>query len=412
MFDRFRKFTAQQQIAIVAVAAAAICILCIGVWYAFLRVPYKALFTGLQTNDAATIVAELERRKVPYRLSDDGATIYVPADTAERTRLAVMTEDLPLKGTVGFELFDRSDMGLTDFAQKINYLRALQGELERTIGSLDGVDSVRVHLSLGEDRVFRDDTVPPKASVTVHMRQGLTLSTDSARGIQRLVSASVPNLDAANVVVLDSKGDVVDTASAPQTVPSNDGAQAEELNAIERYYASRLRMAVERAYPLNTITVKVSAATEASTFGQGGDAQQDWSPANRGFPLKIGIASVLALDAAAEDNVRDLAATTVGFDPGKGDSLDFTLSPMAEPPTQASVPQHAEWPRSLPGLGAPNAAVGEEIMAAAALLATVAVAVFLLLFGLRRPRRLSTEQHAELAARLRAALDAGGGNVV
>jgi flagellar basal-body M-ring protein/flagellar hook-basal body protein fliF len=211
VFDRFRALSTFQQIALVAVGIASICVLLGSIWYFALRVPYGVLFSGLRPSDAAAIVSDLDRKKIPYRLADGGATILVPADIADRTRLNVTTDDVPLKGTTGFELFDKSDMGLTDFAQKINYQRALQGELERTIQTLDGVDSARVHLSLGEDRIFRDDQVPPKASVMVRMQKGSTLSISTAQGIQHLVAAAVPNLDAANVVILDEKGRIVES---------------------------------------------------------------------------------------------------------------------------------------------------------------------------------------------------------
>lgn len=218
MFDRFRALSTSQQIALVAVAVTVICLLLLSVWYFVLRVPYSVLFRELRPSDAASIVSDLDRKKIPYRLADGGATVLVPADIADRTRLSVTTEDVPLKGTTGFELFDKSDMGLTDFAQKINYQRALQGELERTIQTLDGVDSVRVHLSLGEDRIFRDDQVPPKASVTVRMQKGSTLSIGTAQGIQHLVAAAVPNLDAANVVILDERGRIVVSPGPQKTV--------------------------------------------------------------------------------------------------------------------------------------------------------------------------------------------------
>ena len=407
MFERFRRLSARQQVVIVVATAVVVFLACVATWYLFLRVPYKALFTGLRANDAATIVAELDRKKVPYQLSDDGGTIYVPEDMAERTRLAVMTEDLPLKGTVGFELFDRSDMGLTDFAQKINYLRALQGELERTIASLDGIDSARVHLSLGEDRVFRDDTIPPKASVTIRMRQGSTLSSDAARGIQRLVAASVPNLDVANVVVLDAMGNIVNTATPQTTIAHSEDAQSEEVHAIEGYYASRLRIVLEKAYPLNTIVVKVTAQSPPA---QGDGAAPDWSPQSRTFALKITILPVLALDGTASENIRTLAASAIGFDASKGDSLVCGVAPSADAGERGGGGNRVQWPHPLQSAGTSIPKVSEETIWAMALAAGAAVLFFFLVRG-RRPRRLSQSQRAALAAQLRAALSKGGGNV-
>src|SRR5215475_15224425 len=111
MFDRFRAFTTRQQIALVA-SAVGLCVAIIGlVWFFMLRTTYRPLFTDVRPTDAATIVADLQRKKIDYRLANGGSTILVPEDLVDGTRLSVMSEDLPLKGTVGFELFNKSDLG-------------------------------------------------------------------------------------------------------------------------------------------------------------------------------------------------------------------------------------------------------------------------------------------------------------
>lgn len=224
--DRFRSLSPGRQVALTAALFGSILLTLIASWYFLLRTEYRPLFTALRAADASVIVADLERRKIPYRLEDDGTTVLVPDDRVDATRLSVMSEDLPLHGTVGFELFNKSDLGLTDFAQRINYQRALQGELARTILALDGVESTRVHIAIGEDRLFREDRVPPKASVTIRMRNGAALPARTAQGIQRLVAAAVPKLDPANVVILDEAGrtvvagDTVAIELAPATVPA------------------------------------------------------------------------------------------------------------------------------------------------------------------------------------------------
>src|SRR5689334_17239302 len=211
LVEGFKASGPQRQLLIVLGAVALLGAVLIGLYLSFFRTTYSPLFTNLRTMDAATIVAELDKKKTPYRLRDGGATILVPSAIVDTTRLSVMSEDLPLKGSVGFELFNKSDMGLTEFAQKINYQRALQGELARTIMTMDAVDAARVHLSLPEPTIFRDDRRTPKASVTVVTRGGKQLSVGTIRGIRRLVAAAVPDLDVANVVILDDAGEVVST---------------------------------------------------------------------------------------------------------------------------------------------------------------------------------------------------------
>src|SRR5205085_1424775 len=209
--------------------------------------------SSLRTMDAATIVAELDKQKVPYRLEQGGTTITVPEDQVDSTRLAVMGQDLPLKGQVGFELFNKSDMGLTDFAQKINYQRALQGELARTIMTVDAVDSARVHLSLSEHGIFRDDRVAAKASVTLVPRPGHRLTVPTVIGIQRLVAAAVPELEASNVVVIDEDGRVIGSE-----LGANEPAESPERQRLESRYERDVRRAIAGIAPVDA-TVSVWA---------------------------------------------------------------------------------------------------------------------------------------------------------
>jgi len=133
---------------------------------------YQVLFSDLDPQDGVAIVAELERMKIPYRLADNGGTVLVDQESVHKTRLKLMGKGINLKGTVGFELFNNSEFGMTEFAQKINYQRAMQGELARTIMSLDEVKHARVHLVVPDQGLLRRGTVKPKASVTLTVRPG------------------------------------------------------------------------------------------------------------------------------------------------------------------------------------------------------------------------------------------------
>ena len=138
-----------------------------------LRESYGVLFSGLSQNDMSGMAAELDRLKVPYRVGDDG-TLLVPEAAVGKTRLALINRDVPLHGAVGFEVFNSEEFGASDFVQKINYQRALQGELTRTIMSIDEVESARVHLALPEQGLFRKEQERAKASVTVVTKPGRT----------------------------------------------------------------------------------------------------------------------------------------------------------------------------------------------------------------------------------------------
>ncbi|MEI9851949.1 MAG: flagellar basal-body MS-ring/collar protein FliF [Sphingomonas sp.] len=204
-----------QLLLLAGIFAAVTAVLAAG-YFLFLRADYVVLAQNLRPADASLVVAELDKRGAAYRLRDGGGTILVPEDQADATRVAIAGSDAAAHGQIGFELFNKSDMGLTNFAQKINYQRALQGELMRTIAMMDGVESARVHLALPERALFRGDRSPPRAAVTVAMKPGQTADPSRVAGIQRLVAAAVPDLPETGVVVLDASGRVI-SPSAPAT---------------------------------------------------------------------------------------------------------------------------------------------------------------------------------------------------
>src|SRR3990167_1377624 len=151
-----------------------------------LTTDYQALFTDLSEQDASTMVAELDRMKVPYRLEGGGTRIVVPEGMVHKTRLQLVGKNLPLHGAVGFEIFNNTDFGMTEFTQKVNYQRALQGELTRTIMALDEVQAARVHLALPESTLFKRDQNRPKASITLAVKPGRAIGREQVAGIQRL----------------------------------------------------------------------------------------------------------------------------------------------------------------------------------------------------------------------------------
>ena len=207
---------------------------------------YEALFTGLAEQDASTMVAELDRMKIPYRLEDGGRRILVPQELVHKTRLQLVGKNLPLHGAVGFEIFNNTDFGMTEFAQKVNYQRALQGELTRTIMSLNEVQAARVHLVLAESSIFRRDQNRSKASVTVALKPGHTLAREQVSGIQRLVAAAVAGIDAADVTVLDQKGI---TLSSRQDAQRDGSAwQLETQRQIEDHLVRKAAMMLDRTF--------------------------------------------------------------------------------------------------------------------------------------------------------------------
>jgi flagellar M-ring protein FliF len=164
---------------------------------------YKPLMSGLEPADAQAITAELAAKKIPYLVGPDGTSITVPADQVDAARLEVASHDSPHSGRIGFEIFDKVSWGQTEFDEKVNYQRALEGELERTIQTMSNVKSARVHLVMATDSVFMDRERGAKASVTLRLRGG-TLSRAEISEISRLVAAAVDELKPADVVIIDA----------------------------------------------------------------------------------------------------------------------------------------------------------------------------------------------------------------
>jgi len=172
------------------------------------RVEYVTLYNGLQADEAGMIIEKLKSSKVPYKISEEGKVISVPTDEAEEVRLQLVREGLPKSG-VGYEIFDKKTWGMTDFVEKINYKRALEGELARTIGELKEIESVRVHLVLPEERLFKEDKIEPSASVMLKLRPGFKLSSSQSLGIAKLIANSIEGLSTSNVTIIDFNGDIL-----------------------------------------------------------------------------------------------------------------------------------------------------------------------------------------------------------
>ena len=411
LVEQFRSSSPGRQLTLALVVVLVIGAALSAAYFMVLRRPYAVLFTNLRSADAATVVADLDKRKTPYRLEQGGGTILVPQEQVDATRLAVANEDLPLKGVVGFELFNKSDMGLTEFAQKINYQRALQGELARTIMTLDAVDFARIHLSIADPTLFRDDRRPSKASITITLRPGKMLSADAVLGIQRMVASAVPDLSTEDVVVLDESGATLSGAAASGSPTDSGSPQATERHAIEQYYVSRIKKSLSATPAAADAEVSVSALTEPSLSSIEGHAAalEAWTPATRAFPLTVKLTPRAALDAATKSQIQTLVAESVGLDPKRGDSYALAEATNWEAPS--TIPPRDTAPMgSAPALSAPSVQSGPsattfwEVHLIAVLVILLAGAFFL--HRANRTRgRLTSEQRDHYVQRLRSFLE-------
>ncbi len=401
------------------VFAVVVALLALGYFW-FLRTDYVVLVQGLRPGDAAPIVAELDKSGTSYRVTEGGGTILVPSDHVDATRVAIAGSDAAARGQIGFELFNKSDMGLTNFAQKINYQRALQGELVRTIMEEDGVESARVHLALPERTLFRADRSEPKAAVTVAMKPGQTADSARVAGIQRLVAAAVPDLPESKVVVLDSAGRVISPSVTIQS-EAERSPDMEEKAAVEGYYRARARGAVERQMPGLKFTLRVLAlpiGEGAAPADPAAAASAGWVPsgegAGRNFRLRLLFVSEAALGADDQDVVRNAVFQATALSAAQGDSLSFETGPVDALPETAQPAAAAPQPvaTALPEPG--PAPAQSDWQALWFTLAGALLVALLIAWRVRRSSaaRLDDSDHDALAARLRRQLNLEDGDAI
>lgn len=224
-----------------------------------LQTEYAPLFNNLEEKDAAVVVNRLKEEGVSYRLQNDGHTISVPEDVVDEMRLLFASEGLPQSGIIGYEIFDRNNIGLTDFVQKLNFKRALEGELARTIQSFEEIQFARVHIMIPEPSLFIEDEKPATASVVLNLEPGKKLKSEQVTGISNLVAASVEGLEATNVTVIDSHGKILSDNRDRDSLLELTATQLELQQRVERYFEEKLSSLISGVVGPNNHIVRVTA---------------------------------------------------------------------------------------------------------------------------------------------------------
>ncbi len=257
-----------QRVALIALVVVMLgALVGVGVWS---QTPdYVAAFTGLSQEDAGAIVEKLKSAGTLYQLADGGSTIRVPANLVFETRISLARDGLPQSGPVGFELFSQTNFGMTDFAQKINYQRAMEGELARTIGSLGPVEVARVHLVIPQPSVFTDNRRETTASVLIKVKPGRTLDSSQVQGIRHLISKSVEGLKAGNVAVMDTNGTLLaggDGGSAGDTASVGGSSDQNGVQlAFEKTIENKVQDMLRQVLGPNKAAVQVAAELDWTT---------------------------------------------------------------------------------------------------------------------------------------------------
>lgn len=241
-------------VAVLSVAAFAILIMVTN------RTEYRPLFTNLTQEDAGEIVKKLKEAKTPYQITAEGKGILVPADKVHELRLSMATEGLPQGGGVGFEIFDRKNFGMTEFVQKLNYQRALQGELSRTIGQINGVEQARIHLVMPEKSLFKENERPATASVVLKMKSNRTLRENEVQGVVHLVASSIEGMNPEHVTILDSRGKIMSKGGGSSDAASKASNTMQETQRnYEKNSEERLQSLLDRIVGSGKSVARVSA---------------------------------------------------------------------------------------------------------------------------------------------------------
>ena len=257
MLSKFQTLPVVRRLGILIALAATVAAL-VGVALWTQQPEMQVLFANLAPEDAGAIVEKLKESKVPYQVAAGGTSILVPDAQVHDLRLLLAGQGLPHGGGVGFEIFDRSTLGMSEFVQKLNYRRALQGELARTIAQMPEVARARVHLAVPERRLFSNEQDRPRASVVLSMRGSSGLTKGQVQGIVHLVASSVEGLQPNDVTVVDGHGRLLSDGSGDGPTRLT-GSQLEYQRSLEKDIETRIQTMLERIVGINKAVVRVSS---------------------------------------------------------------------------------------------------------------------------------------------------------
>ncbi|HHL2561497.1 TPA: flagellar basal-body MS-ring/collar protein FliF [Yersinia enterocolitica] len=314
------RLRANPKIPLLIAAAAAVAILVALMLWA--KSPdYRVLYSNLNDRDGGDIVTQLTQLNIPYRFADNGGALLIPADKVHETRLRLAQQGLPKGGAVGFELLDQEKFGISQFSEQVNYQRALEGELARTIGTLGPVLNVRVHLAMPKPSLFVREQKSPTASVTLALQPGRALDDGQINAIVYMVSSSVAGLPPANVTVVDQTGRLLTQSdSAGRDL---NAAQLKFTNEVENRFQRRIETILAPMVGSGNVHAQVTAQVDFASREQTDEEYKPNQAANQG-----------AVRSQQVSTSEQLGGSNVGGVPGA-----LSNQPSATPVAPIEVPQ-------------------------------------------------------------------------
>jgi flagellar M-ring protein FliF len=231
---------------------------------------YEPLFSGMSPEDAGAVTAKLRESATEYRLSEGGSTILVKSDRVAEMRLQLAAAGLPQTGRLGFELFDQTNFGASEFTEQVNYHRAIEGELERSVMSLREVERARVHITMPKESLYLEARQPAKASILVKLRSGAALSPQNIAAVTQLAASAVPGLQANQVTVLDTAGNLLNRPRPAGLEDTSQGSEAvlEYRKTIEHDVQTKIAQTLEPLLGPDHFRVGVSADIDLTSGEQ------------------------------------------------------------------------------------------------------------------------------------------------
>ncbi len=277
------QMSGQQKMGLLMAVAALIAV-SVGLWLWGSTPDYRVLYSNLSDRDGGAIIDSLQQMNVPYKFAEGGGALLVPANQVHEVRLRLASQGLPKGGTVGFELMENQKFGTSEFLEQVNYKRALEGELARSVQTLASVQSARIHLAIPKPTVFVKDQQSPGASVVLALYPGRTLDAGQVNAVVHLISSSVPNMPAKNVTVVDQNGTLL---SAPSENNNGilDASQIKYVHELEQDFSKRIEAMVAPLVGAKNVHAQVTADVDFTQAEQTAEIYKPNQPPNQAAVL-------------------------------------------------------------------------------------------------------------------------------
>lgn len=263
----FTRTAGGQKIMLALGVAAAVAVMG-AIWMWGQQPDYRVLFSNFSDRDGGSIVAELEKMNVPYKYAEGGGAVLVPADRVYDARLKLASQGLPKGGNVGFELMENQKLGSSQFVERVNFQRAMEGELARSIESVSAVQAARVHLAMPKDSVFVSEQRMPTASVLLNLHPGRALDPQQISAIVHLIASSVPELLTKNVTVVDQNGNLLSDTGKEASVNGMDPSQIKYVQELQQNVARRIESIISPIVGPNNVRAEATADVDFSRSQQ------------------------------------------------------------------------------------------------------------------------------------------------